>query len=94
MPYPFLPASVFLFFTGLVKFLFQLDNTLACIILACVVVCTVVYVALTLLPLLSRLPLPVTNVWAALALRPSIEIHFLGLFSTHCAELDSDTTST
>ncbi|KAI0247734.1 hypothetical protein BJV78DRAFT_1285317 [Lactifluus subvellereus] len=49
-----LHASVFLFFTGIVEFLFQLDKTLAYITLACVVVCAVVYVALTLLPLFYR----------------------------------------
>ena len=49
-----LHLSVFLFFTGLVEFLFLLDNTLAYIILACVAVCAVAYVALTLLPIFYR----------------------------------------
>ena len=49
-----LHTSVFFFFAGLVEFLFQLDNTLAYITLACVAVCAVVYVALTLLPLFCR----------------------------------------
>ena len=49
-----LHLSVFLFFTGLVEFLFLLDNTLAYIILACVAVCAVAYVVLTLLPIFYR----------------------------------------
>ncbi|KAH9976603.1 hypothetical protein BGW80DRAFT_1144106, partial [Lactifluus volemus] len=49
-----LHASVFLFLTGLVKFLFQTDDTLGYILLACVVACTVTYVTLTLLPLFYR----------------------------------------
>ena len=49
-----LHLSVFLFFTGLVEFLFQLDNTLAYIILACVVVCAVLYGTVTLFPLFCR----------------------------------------
>jgi Family of unknown function (DUF6535) len=49
-----LHASVFLFFTGLVVFLFQIDKTLAYILLGCVVACAVTYVALTVLPLFYR----------------------------------------
>lgn len=49
-----LHASVFLFFTGLVKFLFQVNNALAYPLLACVVACVIVYVTLTLLPLFYR----------------------------------------
>ena len=49
-----LHASVFLFFTGLVKFLFQVNNALAYPLLASVVACVIFYVALTLLPLFYR----------------------------------------
>ncbi|KAH9956925.1 hypothetical protein BC827DRAFT_1086355, partial [Russula dissimulans] len=49
-----LHASVFLFFTGLVEFLFQVNNALAYPLLACIVVCVIAYVALTLLPLFYR----------------------------------------
>ncbi|KAH9954604.1 hypothetical protein BC827DRAFT_1158680 [Russula dissimulans] len=49
-----LHASVFLFSTGLVEFLFQVNNALAYPLLACIVVCVIVYVVLTLLPLFYR----------------------------------------
>ncbi|KAI9508985.1 hypothetical protein F5148DRAFT_823184 [Russula earlei] len=49
-----LHASLFLFFTGLVQFLFQINDALAHFLLACVVVCAIVYLALTLIPLFYR----------------------------------------
>ncbi|KAI0295596.1 hypothetical protein B0F90DRAFT_1144206 [Multifurca ochricompacta] len=49
-----LHASVFLFFTGLVEFLFQITNTVAYIFLSFVIVCAIVYIGLTLLPLFYR----------------------------------------
>ena len=49
-----LHASVFLFFAGLVQFLFQINNSLAYVLLGCVIVYAKAYVALTLLPLFRR----------------------------------------
>ncbi|KAI0259462.1 hypothetical protein BC834DRAFT_631459 [Gloeopeniophorella convolvens] len=49
---PFLlHISVFLFFAGLVIFLFQINNSLAYVVLAAVVVCALVYVGITAAPL-------------------------------------------
>jgi hypothetical protein len=49
-----LHASVFLFFAGLVQFLFQVNNSLAYALLCCVIVYAKAYVVLTVLPLFRR----------------------------------------
>lgn len=49
-----LHASVFLFFIGLVEFLFQVNRILAYVLLCCVIGCAKVYLAFTLLPLVYR----------------------------------------
>jgi hypothetical protein len=52
---PFLlHASVFLFFAGLIEFLFQFSHTLAYILVGCVLIWGKVYGLLTILPLLRR----------------------------------------
>jgi Family of unknown function (DUF6535) len=74
-----LHASVFLFFIGLVEFLFQTDNTLAHIVLACVVACTVMSrcVALTMLTLSYRNCFYHADVRTALALQLGIAVRSL-----------------
>ena len=49
-----LHASVFLFFAGLVQFLFQVNNSLAYVLLCCVIAYAKAYVVLTLLPMFRR----------------------------------------
>ena len=49
-----LHASVFLFFIGLVQFLFQVDDAPAYALLCSVIVCAKAYLVLTLLPLFRR----------------------------------------
>jgi len=49
-----LHASVFFFFAGLVHFLFQINNSVAYVLLGCVIAYAKAYVVLTLLPLFRR----------------------------------------
>jgi Family of unknown function (DUF6535) len=49
-----LHASVFLFFAGLIEFLFHVNKDLAYVLLCCVIVYAKAYIVLTLLPLLRR----------------------------------------